>query len=200
MRARRPPVDERQAWKQAVLRERAARQPSVRRAIAADARAHSGERPRSRGALALLVARLLWDDDAFAALALYRVRARLAARGVPVLPRLAHHLSMALASVCIGDPVVVAAGVRIPHGSVVVDGVVDIGAGTTLMPAVTVGLLAGQPRGPAIGRSVVVGPGAKVLGPVTVGDRAVVGANAVVVGDVAPGAEVVGIPASERRR
>ena len=46
---------------------------------------------------------------------------------------------MALASVCIGDPVVVAPGVRIPHGGVVIDGVVDIGEGTSIMPGVTIG-------------------------------------------------------------
>jgi serine O-acetyltransferase len=199
MRARRSPVDERQAWKHAVLRERASRHPGLLRAVAADACAHREHRPRSRPALAGLVLRLLWDDDAFAALALYRLRARLEARGVPVLPRLAHHLSMALASVCIGDPVVVAAGVRVPHGSVVIDGLVDIGEGTSIMPGVTIGLRAGQPRGPSIGRSVVIGPGAKVLGPVTVGDGAVIGPNAVVVRDVARGTEVGGIPAIERR-
>ena len=57
-------------------------------------------------------------------------------------------------------------------------------------------------RHPTIGRNVIIGAGAKVLGDILVGDDARVGANAVVVQDVQPGATVVGIPARavERNR
>ena len=58
--------------------------------------------------------------------ACYRLKARLQALGVPALPRLAHRLAMALAQVSIGDPVVVAPGLYILHGQVVVDGLVEI--------------------------------------------------------------------------
>jgi serine O-acetyltransferase len=47
---------------------------------------------------------------------------------------------------------------------------------------------------PTIGAHVDIGAGAKVLGPVQVGDGAKIGANAVVLDDVPPGATVVGIP------
>ena len=55
-----------------------------------------------------------------------------------------------------------------------------------------VGRQAGRPT---IGDDVIVGAGAKILGPVEVGSRARVGANAVVVDNVPPGSTVVGIPA-----
>src|SRR5512143_1025286 len=50
-------------------------------------------------------------------------------------------------------------------------------------------------RHPTLGRGVVIGAGAKVLGPILVGDGAKIGSNAVVVRDVPAGATVVGIPA-----
>lgn len=194
--------DERQAFKRAVLEQRRAQHPPAARAVAADARRAVGGREdrASRARRFVEVARLLWTDDAFLALALYRLRARWAARGVPVLPRLAHHLSMAIAGVCIGDPVVVAAGVVVPHGAVVIDGIVDVGPGVELGPWVTVGLRAGDPRGPSIGAGVRIGEGAKVIGPVRLGDGAIVEPNAVVVDDVPAGATVAGIPARTVRR
>jgi len=50
-------------------------------------------------------------------------------------------------------------------------------------------------RHPTLGRGVVIGAGAKLLGPIVVGDGAKVGSNAVLVKDVPPGATAVGIPA-----
>ena len=49
-------------------------------------------------------------------------------------------------------------------------------------------------RHPTLGRNVVVGAGAKILGPITIGDNARVGSNSVVVKDVPANATVVGIP------
>ena len=137
----------------------------------------------------------MWVSDAFLAQALYRAKARLQALGVPVLPRLAHRLAMITGQVCIGDPVVVQPGVYIAHGQVVIDGFVHIGRGVVLFPWVTIGLRAGNFRGPSIGQDVHVGTGAKVIGPIQIGAGARIGANAVVVNDVPEGATVVGIPA-----
>ena len=50
-------------------------------------------------------------------------------------------------------------------------------------------------RHPTVGRNVILGAGAKILGDIVIGDGARVGANAVVVSDVQPGQTVVGIPA-----
>lgn len=55
-------------------------------------------------------------------------------------------------------------------------------------------------RHPTLGDGVVIGSGARVLGPVWIGDGAKVGANAVVVKDVPAGATAVGVPAVIRRR
>ena len=58
---------------------------------------------------------------------------------------------------------------------------------------VTIGAEKGD--SPALGNRVFVGAGAKIIGPVTLGDDVKVGANAVVVHDVPAGLTVVGIPA-----
>ena len=177
-----------------------ARHPRLREALVADARITArlrGERHefRSRADAAAQMARLAWSSDAFLAQALYRVKARLQARRVPLLPRLAHRLAMATAQVSIGDPVVVAPGVYLLHGQVVIDGLVEIGEGAVIAPFVTIGLRAGDVSGATIEPGVSIGTGAKVIGPVRIGAGATIGANAVVVGDVPPGATVVGAPA-----
>ena len=115
------------------------------------------------------IVRLAWVSDAFLAQALYRVKARLQALGVPVLPRLAHRLAMALAQVSIGDPVVVQPGVYIVHGQVVIDGLVEIHSGAVIAPCVTIGLRAGDVQGAVIERDVSIGTGAKVIGAVRIG-------------------------------
>ncbi len=140
----------------------------------------------------------MWVSDAFFAHALYRAKARMQSLGIPVLPRLAHRLAMMTAQVCIGDPVVMQPGVYIAHGQIVIDGFVEIRRGAVLFPWVTIGLRAGDFRGPSIGRDVHIGTGAKIIGPVTIGAGARIGANAVVVDDVGPRTTVVGIPARSK--
>ena len=72
----------------------------------------------------------------------------------------------------------------------VIDGLVEIGAGTVIMPGVTIGLREGPRsgglRGPTIGKDVEIGTGAKILGPITLHRGARIGANAVVLQDVPP--------------
>src|SRR5690242_5766694 len=92
--------------------------PGVREAVLADARItarHRGERATfsSRGDAVLQILRLMWVSDAFLALVLYRAKARMQARGIPVLPRLAHRAAMMIAQVSIGDPVLVQPGVYV---------------------------------------------------------------------------------------
>lgn len=185
---------------EAVWRDIRSRHPGLREALLADARItarYRGERDqfRSRTDAAIQMLRLAWTSDAFLAQALYRAKARLQTLGVPVLPRLAHRLAMAVAQVSIGDPVVVQPGVYIVHGQVVLDGLVEIHSGAVLFPFVTVGLRAGDLRGATIESDASIGTGAKVIGPVRIGAGARVGANAVVVDDVSAGSTVVGVPA-----
>jgi serine O-acetyltransferase len=180
-----------------------ARHPRLREALVADARVtalHRGERFEFRSAADAVaqILRLAWVSDAFLAQALYRAKARMQAIGVPILPRLAHRLAMAIAQISIGDPVVMAPGVYIIHGSFVADGLVEIGAGAVIGPFVTIGLRAGDVRGATIEGNVSIGTGAKVIGGVRIGAGAQVGANAVVVDDVPAGSTVVGAPARPR--
>ncbi len=191
---------QRHADKSALMQEIRSRHPGLREAIVADASvtaAHRGERDsfRSPADAALQALRLIWVSDAFLGLALYRLKARLQALGVPVLPRLAHRLAISTAQVSIGDPVVVEAGVYLPHGQVVIDGIAEVGSGTVISPFVTIGLRAGDLAGPKVEPGVNIGTGAKIIGPVRVGAGAQIGANAVVVDDVAPQTTVVGAPA-----
>jgi serine O-acetyltransferase len=86
----------------------------------------------------------------------------------------------------------------IDHGAGVVIGeTTEIGDDVTLYQGVTLGgtSWAKGKRHPTLGDNVVVGAGAKILGPFMVGAGARVGSNAVVVREVPPGATVVGIPA-----
>jgi len=177
-----------------------ARHPGFREAVLADARANAryrGEREEFRSPVdaALQVMRLLWVSDAFCGQVLYRLKARLQALGVPLLPRIAHRLAVGLAQVAIGDPVVVHPGVYVVHGQVVIDGFVEIGTGTVIHPFVTVGLRSGDLTGPTIERDAYIGTGAKVIGNLRVGEGARIGANAVVIEDVPAGTTVVGVPA-----
>ena len=183
-----------------MLAETGARQPRFFSALLADAKfaaSAQGElstfRSRPHGLLHAL--RLMWESDAFLALALYRAQARLDALGVPLLPRLAHRLAMITAQVCIGRTVVMQPGVHLGHGQVVIDGFVEIDAGVVIHPWVTIGLRGGNYRGPRIERDVRIGTGAKILGNITVHRDARIGANSVVVTDVPAHATAIGVPA-----
>jgi len=80
---------------------------------------------------------------------------------------------------------------------VVIGETAEIGDDCTLYHGVTLGGVSWSKgkRHPTLGKGVVVGAGAKILGPFTVGEGAKVGSNSVVVKAVPPGATVVGIPA-----
>lgn len=185
---------------EALMSDIRARHPRLREALVADAQIsllHRGERHefRSSADAAIQILRLFWTSDAFLAQALYRVKAVLQRRGVPLLPRLAHRLAMATGQVSIGDPVVIHPGIHLLHGQVVIDGVVEIHPGAVIGPFVTIGLRSGDIVGPTIEQDVAIGTGAKVLGRVNVGAGVSIGANAVVVDDVPAGSTVVGVPA-----
>ncbi len=95
----------------------------------------------------------------------------------------------------------------IDHGMGVVIGETSkIGDNVTMYHAVTLGGISPsidserqrhEKRHPTIGNDVVIGSGAQILGPVTIGDKARIAANAVVVNDVKENATVVGVPAKE---
>src|SRR5512142_768048 len=88
-------------------------------------------------------------------------------------------------------------GFFIDHGmGVVIGETAEVGANVTLYHGVTLGGTSWKKgkRHPTLEDDVVVGAGAKILGPITIGARTRVGANAVVVKNVPPDSVVVGIP------
>lgn len=178
-------------------------QPPIWGTLVADARttcAYRSERSEFRSTLdaAAQVVRLMAVSDAFLAQACYRSKARWRHLGVPVLPRLAHRAAIALAQVSIGDPVVIAPGLYILHGQVVIDGSTRIGPSARIAPFVTIGRRSESVDGPVIGSNVAIGTGAKIIGPVRIGSGASIGANAVVITDVPARATAVGVPATVR--
>ena len=89
----------------------------------------------------------------------------------------------------------------IDHGmGVVIGETAEVGDDVVMFHGVTLGgtSMRHGKRHPTVGDRVMIGTGAKVLGPVYVGDDARIGANAVVVHDVPPGASAVGVPATVR--
>ena len=91
----------------------------------------------------------------------------------------------------------------IDHGmGIVIGETTEIGDDVMLYHGVTLGGqdLTKTKRHPTLGNNITVGAGAKVLGPITIGDGSAIGANAVVTKDVPPCHIAVGIPAKNRPR
>lgn len=118
-------------------------------------------------------------------------------RGVPLLPRLISHINRWLTGIEIHPGAKIGKGVFIDHGmGVVIGETTEIGDNVTLYQGVTLGGT-GKEKGkrhPTVGNNVVIAAGAKVLGPITIGDDSKVGAGAVVIRDVPPRCTVVGVP------
>jgi serine O-acetyltransferase len=134
----------------------------------------------------------------FHALAFYRVANMFWRAQLRWLGRFTSHIGRFLTGIEIHPGATIGRRFFIDHGmGVVIGETAEIGNDCTLYHGVTLGGTswnAGK-RHPTLGNGVVIGAGAKVLGPIMVGDRAKIGSNAVVVRDVPPGATAVGIPA-----
>jgi serine O-acetyltransferase len=145
---------------------------------------------RHRGEIVLLY-------PGFHAVALYRVAHSLWVGKHKMAARVVSALAYRWTQVDIHPGAVIGEGLFIDHASGVVIGeTAVIGDDVTLYHQVTLG---GRGSGsgkrhPTIGDRVIVGAGAKVLGPIVVGSDARIGANAVVVKEVPSGAVVVGVP------
>jgi serine O-acetyltransferase len=123
---------------------------------------------------------------------------RLWRAGLRWLARWLAHVSRWLTGIEIHPGATIGRRVFSDHGmGVVVGETAVIGDDCTLYHGVTLGGTSWNKgkRHPTLARGVVIGAGAKVLGPILIGDGAKIGSNAVVVRDVPPGATAVGIPA-----
>lgn len=134
----------------------------------------------------------------FHALTLHIVSHGLWKRNWKWLARFVSHVTRFLTGIEIHPGATIGQRVFIDHGmGIVIGETAEIGDDCTLYHGVTLGgtsWKAGK-RHPTLGRGVIIGAGAKVLGPITLHDGAKVGSNAVVVKDVPAGATAVGIPA-----
>ncbi|GAB4214975.1 MAG: serine O-acetyltransferase [Rhodoferax sp.] len=133
------------------------------------------------------------------ALMLHRLAHGCWRRGFLWLGRFISHLARWLTGIEIHPGARIGDRVFFDHGmGIVIGETAEVGDGCTIYHGVTLGgtsLYKGTKRHPTLGRDVVVGAGAKVLGGFTVGDGARIGSNAVVTKPVPAGATAVGNPA-----
>ena len=81
-------------------------------------------------------------------------------------------------------------------GGIIISGYARFGDNCRIRNGVVVGVQrAGEDRAPIIGNNVDIGAGAKVLGPISIGDNVLIGANAVVITDIPDNCTAVGVPA-----
>jgi serine O-acetyltransferase len=153
----------------------------------------SGQPPRPRR----------WADGfspRFAAVTLIRYAQRLHARGYGRLAKLVSLFNFVLFGMEVPPGLAIGPGLVIPHTQGIIIGAGYIGRDVTIYQQVTLGAKLADfdfdpARRPHVGDRVVITAGAKVLGPVRLGEGAIIGANAVVVRDVPPNTIAVGIPA-----
>jgi serine O-acetyltransferase len=162
--------------------------------VRADVAAARERDPAAQGVSSLAI---LGSWAGVQALLAHRAAHALMDAGVPVLPRAIAYLARVVTGVEIHPAAAIGREFFIDHGAGVVIGeTTRIGDRVTVYQGVTLGGTGFQrgKRHPTVGDDVTLGAGAKLLGPVLVGDGAKVGANTVVVEDVPAGATVVGNP------
>jgi len=157
----------------------------------------SAARDRDPAAQGVSTFEILTSWAGVQALLAHRVAHALEGAGVPLAPRAIAYMTRSVTGVEIHPAARIGDGFFIDHGAGVVIGeTAEIGERVTLYQGVTLGGTGFQrgKRHPTLGDNVTVGSGAKLLGPIAVGDGAKIGANTVVVEDVPPGTTVVGNP------
>jgi len=147
-------------------------------------------------------ARTTWEVvtcyPGFHAMLVHRLSHRLWNSGLKWLARFVSHFGRWITGIEIHPGARIGRRFFIDHGmGVVIGETSEIGDDCTLYHGVTLGGTSWNKgkRHPTLGKSVVVGAGAKILGPIEIGDGAKIGSNAVVVKAVPAGATAIGIPA-----
>lgn len=145
---------------------------------------------------------VLFCYPGFHAIIAHKINHRLWRYGLRFLPRFLANIAKFFTAIEIHPGAKIGKRVFIDHGmGVVIGETAEVGCGTTIYHSVTLGgTIASDETGkrhPTIGKNVILGAGAKILGPITIADNAKIGSNAVVVKDVAEGKTMIGIPARE---
>jgi len=145
-----------------------------------------------------------WTRQGFWALAVYRFgRWRQGVHFTPIRKVLSffYRFSFKLVQICAGIELpceaVIGEGLRIDHfGGIIISCMVVMGRNCVLREGVTIGQRNGEDlRAPCLGDNVTVGPGAKIIGPITIGSNVDIGPNAVVTTDIPPDSWAEGSPA-----
>ncbi|MDN5684722.1 serine O-acetyltransferase EpsC [Corynebacterium glyciniphilum] len=133
----------------------------------------------------------------------HRISHRLWERGAKGPARVLSHFTRFLTGIEIHPGATIGRRFFIDHGmGVVIGETAEIGDDVMLYHGVTLGgsELVQRKRHPTIGDGVMVGAGAKVLGPITIGARSAIGANSVVTKDAPADSILIGAPAKVRHR
>ena len=133
----------------------------------------------------------------------HRISYFLAKHNVPVLPRLVAHISRMLTGIEIHPKVKIGKNLFIDHGfGVVIGETAVIGDNVTIYQGVTLGgrSIAKIKRHPTIENDVVIGAGAKILGPIVIGAGAKVGPGAIIIEDLDANKVMVAETAKEAKR
>ena len=154
--------------------------------------------PAARSAL-----EVIFCYPGFHAIVFYSLSSCAWRNGLKLLGRFISHLGRILTGIEIHPAATVGDRLFIDHGmGVVIGATTEIGNDVTLYQGVTLGgtsLTRGIKRHPTLEDGVIVGAGAKILGPIIIGKNARVGSNAVVVTNVDAETTVVGVPAKVTR-
>lgn len=128
---------------------------------------------------------------------LFRITNFFYRKRIPLLPKVLYLLQYLLTNSSLPPSVCIGKGTKFGYGGigVVIHARAVIGEKCILGQGITIGGKSKHYAVPIIGNNVYISPGARILGPITIGDNVVIGANSVVIKDVPSNCVVAGIPA-----
>ncbi|MGM1032031.1 MAG: serine O-acetyltransferase [Bacillota bacterium] len=126
----------------------------------------------------------------------YKIARFLYSFKIPLLPKFIKMIIFLIYNSSIPYESKIGKGTQFGYGGigVVIHKKAVIGKNCIISQQVTIGGRSGLPEVPIIGNGVYIGAGAKILGPIKVGNNAKIGANAVIIKDVPDNAVVAGVP------